>query len=70
MFFGLPHIFPSILPLWVVELFPNQVEVKRTVPREDTDYKGVSKTKKIFVGGIPPSLTNGIVVQQKILILL
>ncbi|KAF3961863.1 hypothetical protein CMV_013562 [Castanea mollissima] len=34
------------------------VEVKRTVPREDTDYKGVSKTKKIFVGGIPPSLTN------------
>lgn len=53
-----------------MELFPNQVEVKRTVPREDTDYKGVSKTKKIFVGGIPPSLTNGILVQQKILILL
>ncbi|KAK9282237.1 hypothetical protein L1049_005151 [Liquidambar formosana] len=34
------------------------VEVKRTVPREDMLVKGVTKTKKIFVGGIPPSLTE------------
>ncbi|KAF9685147.1 hypothetical protein SADUNF_Sadunf03G0024200 [Salix dunnii] len=34
------------------------VEVKRTVPREDMDVKGVTRTKKIFVGGIPPSLTE------------
>ncbi|KAB1218413.1 Heterogeneous nuclear ribonucleoprotein 1 [Morella rubra] len=35
------------------------IEVKRTVPREDMEVKGVSKTTKIFVGGIPPSLTDG-----------
>uniref|UniRef100_A0A7N0UWU8 RRM domain-containing protein n=1 Tax=Kalanchoe fedtschenkoi TaxID=63787 RepID=A0A7N0UWU8_KALFE len=39
------------------------VEVKRTVPREDMQQqqqvsKGVTKTKKIFVGGIPPSFTE------------
>lgn len=34
------------------------VEVKRTVPREDASSKGGSKTKKIFVGGIPPSFTE------------
>ncbi|XP_052175611.1 heterogeneous nuclear ribonucleoprotein 1 [Diospyros lotus] len=34
------------------------VEVKRTVPREDMQVKGVQKTKKIFVGGIPPFLTE------------
>ncbi|KAJ7011976.1 uncharacterized protein [Populus alba] len=34
------------------------VEVKRTVPREDMEVKGVTRTKKIFVGGIPPSLTE------------
>lgn len=34
------------------------VEVKRTVPREDMPSKGGPKTKKIFVGGIPPSLTE------------
>ncbi|KAK6914742.1 RNA recognition motif domain [Dillenia turbinata] len=34
------------------------VEVKRTVPREDMQVRGVSKTKKIFVGGIPPSFTE------------
>ncbi|KAE7999092.1 hypothetical protein FH972_003572 [Carpinus fangiana] len=34
------------------------VEVKRTVPREDMEVKGVPKTKKIFVGGIPASLTD------------
>lgn len=42
-----------------MELFPHQIEVKRTVPREDMEVKGVSKTTKIFVGGIPPSLTDG-----------
>ncbi|VVA24049.1 PREDICTED: heterogeneous nuclear [Prunus dulcis] len=36
------------------------VEVKRTVPREDMGFKGISKRKKIFVGGIPTSLTDGI----------
>ncbi|KAK3018695.1 hypothetical protein RJ639_003126 [Escallonia herrerae] len=34
------------------------VEVKRTVPREDMQVKGVSKTKKIFVGGLPLTLTE------------
>lgn len=35
------------------------VEVKRTVPREDMQQvKAVSKTKKIFIGGIPTSLTE------------
>ncbi|WCJ39505.1 RNA-binding (RRM/RBD/RNP motifs) family protein [Euphorbia peplus] len=33
------------------------VEVKRTVPREDIDTRGVVRAKKIFVGGIPPVLT-------------
>ncbi|KAL6140727.1 hypothetical protein ACLB2K_059023 [Fragaria x ananassa] len=34
------------------------VEVKRTVPREDIGFKGGSKRKKIFVGGIPTSLSD------------
>ncbi|XP_077216884.1 uncharacterized protein LOC143851363 [Tasmannia lanceolata] len=34
------------------------VEVKRTVPREDMAAKVGPKTKKIFVGGIPSSLTE------------
>ncbi|KAL6952289.1 hypothetical protein U1Q18_045571 [Sarracenia purpurea var. burkii] len=34
------------------------VEVKRTVPREEMHLHGVEKTKKIFVGGIPPSLNE------------
>uniref|UniRef100_A0A1D1YPX6 RNA-binding protein Musashi 2 n=2 Tax=Anthurium amnicola TaxID=1678845 RepID=A0A1D1YPX6_9ARAE len=34
------------------------VEVKRTVPREIMSSKGSSKTKKIFVGGLPTSLTE------------
>ncbi|KAG1330172.1 putative heterogeneous nuclear ribonucleoprotein 1 [Cocos nucifera] len=34
------------------------VEVKRTVPREEMPSKAGLKTKKIFVGGIPPSLTE------------
>ncbi|KAI3759765.1 hypothetical protein L6452_07809 [Arctium lappa] len=35
------------------------VEVKRTVPREDMQVnRGVSRTKKIFVGGIPLTLTE------------
>ncbi|CAL1376546.1 unnamed protein product [Linum trigynum] len=33
------------------------VEVKKTVPREDMDFKGM-RVKKIFVGGLPPSLTE------------
>ncbi|KAJ7951610.1 Heterogeneous nuclear ribonucleoprotein 1 [Quillaja saponaria] len=34
------------------------VEVKRTVPRENMEVKGVMETRKIFVGGIPPSFTD------------
>ncbi|XP_076953374.1 heterogeneous nuclear ribonucleoprotein 1-like [Bidens hawaiensis] len=35
------------------------VEVKRTVPRENSQgSRGVSRTKKIFVGGIPLTLTE------------
>ncbi|CAN4089106.1 unnamed protein product [Withania somnifera] len=34
------------------------VEVKRTVPKEDMQVKGAPKTKKIFVGGLPLSLTE------------
>ncbi|CAH9145606.1 unnamed protein product [Cuscuta epithymum] len=34
------------------------VEVKRTVPREDMPLRGGSKTKKIFIGGIPLSLNE------------
>nr|XP_043617952.1 heterogeneous nuclear ribonucleoproteins A2/B1-like [Erigeron canadensis] len=35
------------------------VEVKRTVPREDAQgSRGVSRTKKVFVGGIPLTLTE------------
>lgn len=34
--------------------------MKRTVPREDMQgSRGVSRTKKIFVGGIPLTLTKG-----------
>lgn len=42
-------------------VFFYQVEVKRTVPREDMEGVGVLKTKKIFVGGIPQFFTDGIV---------
>lgn len=35
------------------------MEVKRTVPREDMQVRGISRTKKIFVGGIPLTLTEG-----------
>ncbi|KAG8075479.1 hypothetical protein GUJ93_ZPchr0006g41408 [Zizania palustris] len=34
------------------------VEVKRTVPREEMSSKDGPKTRKIFVGGITPSLTE------------
>ncbi|KAL1811325.1 hypothetical protein DCAR_0623391 [Daucus carota subsp. sativus] len=54
------------------------VEVKRTVPREDMQVKGVLKTRKIFVGGLPLSLTEdelreyfsayGIVVEHQIML--
>jgi heterogeneous nuclear ribonucleoprotein A1/A3 len=36
-----------------------QVEVKRTVPREEMTTKDGPKTRKIFIGGLPPSLTEG-----------
>ena len=50
-------------------IFLYQVEVKRTVPREDMEVKGIMKTKKIFVGGLPASLTNGVVVEPFFFIL-
>ncbi|KAL8458582.1 hypothetical protein ACS0TY_036195 [Phlomoides rotata] len=34
------------------------VEVKRTVPREDMHGRGVSRTRKVFVGGLPLSLNE------------
>ncbi|CAL9061562.1 unnamed protein product [Musa banksii] len=34
------------------------VEVKRTVPREDMPSKAGNRTRKIFVGGLPTSLTE------------
>ncbi|KAH6821114.1 RNA-binding family protein [Perilla frutescens var. hirtella] len=34
------------------------VEVKRTVPRENVQVRGVSGTKKVFVGGLPVSLNE------------
>ncbi|AQK59717.1 uncharacterized isoform X1 [Zea mays] len=34
------------------------VEVKRTVPREEMITKDGPKTRKIFIGGLPPSLTE------------
>lgn len=52
-----------------INIFFHQVEVKRTVAREDIEVKGIIKTKKIFVGGLPASLTNGIVVEPSLLIL-
>ncbi|XP_039833444.1 heterogeneous nuclear ribonucleoprotein A0-like isoform X2 [Panicum virgatum] len=36
-----------------------KVEVKRTVPREEMTTKDGPKTRKIFIGGLPPSLTEG-----------
>lgn len=35
-----------------------QVEIKRTIPKGSSDSKDF-KTKKIFVGGIPTSVTEG-----------
>lgn len=35
------------------------VEVKKSVPKEDLHVKGALNTKKIFVGGLPLSLTEG-----------
>lgn len=50
--------------------FVYQVEVKRTVPREDMQVKGAPKTKKIFVGGLPVSLTEGITKEEFLLIMI
>jgi hypothetical protein len=36
-----------------------KVEVKRTVPRAEMSSKDGPKTRKIFVGGVLPSLTEG-----------
>ena len=48
------------LPL-LFDVFLKQVEVKRTVPRDEGQggSRGVSRTKKIFVGGIPLTLIEG-----------
>ncbi|KAL3650931.1 hypothetical protein CASFOL_007334 [Castilleja foliolosa] len=51
----------NAIPKWQGVL-PNSgemVEVKRTVPREDIQGRqGMSKTKKIFVGGLPLSINE------------
>lgn len=47
--------------------FVYQVEVKRTVPKEDMQVKGSPKTKKIFVGGLPLTLTEGIIKEEFLL---
>ncbi|KAJ8755752.1 hypothetical protein K2173_024296 [Erythroxylum novogranatense] len=59
-------------------VFCCQVEVKRTVPREDTEVNGITSPNKIFIGGIPSSLTEdelkehfsiyGIVVDHQIMV--
>ena len=41
--------------------------MKRTVPREDMEVVGVLRTKKIFVGGIPPFFSDGIANQPPLL---
>lgn len=35
------------------------MEAKKSVPRENMASSKGPKTKKIFVGGIPPSITDG-----------
>lgn len=40
-------------------IFVDKVEVKKTVPKENMQVKGASKTKKIFIGGLPLPLTEG-----------
>jgi hypothetical protein len=46
-----------------------KVDVKRTVPRAEMSSKDGPKTRKIFVGGIPPSLTEGYYPSQILLFL-
>lgn len=62
---------PKIV-IWMMDngiiLYHSQVEVKRTVPRADMNDKLVSRTKKIFVGGIPPALTEGNMSEVNILL--
>ncbi|KAM2268521.1 hypothetical protein ACFX1S_046637 [Malus domestica] len=55
--FSDPMVIDSVLEVEHV-IDGRVVEVKRTVPRGDVGFKGASKRKKIFVGGIPTSLTD------------
>ncbi|XP_073292102.1 uncharacterized protein [Primulina huaijiensis] len=55
--FGDPEVAENVL-LEEHVIDGRAVEVKRTVPREDTQVGGVPKTKKIFVGGIPLSINE------------
>ncbi|CAN6701164.1 unnamed protein product [Malus baccata var. baccata] len=55
--FSDPMVIDSVLEVEHV-IDGRVVEVKRTVPRGDIGFKGASKRKKIFVGGIPTSLTD------------
>jgi hypothetical protein len=36
-----------------------QVEIKRSIPRENMDLIRGPKTKKLFVGGLPSSVADG-----------
>ncbi|KAM2061252.1 hypothetical protein ACFX1T_046345 [Malus domestica] len=55
--FSDPMVIDSVLEVEHV-IDGRVVEVKRTVPRGNVGFKGASKRKKIFVGGIPTSLTD------------
>jgi hypothetical protein len=40
-------------------VFCLQVEIKRSIPRENMDLIKGPKTKKLFVGGLPSSVADG-----------
>lgn len=44
----------------MIDFFMAQVEIKRTIPKGSSQSNDF-KTKKIFVGGIPTSVTEGLV---------
>jgi hypothetical protein len=58
LFSKLPQL-NSLACLQLLNFLFMQVEVKRTVPREEMTTKDGPKTRKIFIGGLPPSLSEG-----------
>uniref|UniRef100_A0A2P2IKR2 Heterogeneous nuclear ribonucleoprotein 1 n=2 Tax=Rhizophora mucronata TaxID=61149 RepID=A0A2P2IKR2_RHIMU len=55
--FTVPAVADAVLELDHV-IDGRAVEVKRTVPRKELGVGGVVRSKKIFVGGLPPYLTE------------